>query len=749
VRRIATGILAALLCVAQAPTDCQHAVADESVRRKILALYDSSHEPEIAESRLHRFAEMPLNHLGFILRYHDVNTPLPPIETLQDFAGVISWFADPVRSPAQYLVWARDAVERGKKYVVLADPGADTASGYTPAVNAFLGRVGITFAGKYVDSTYGTTVKVRDASMGFEHDPESDLPPYAITALSAPDVTPLLEVVVPQRYGRLRSTLVAVGPRGGYAAFGYEFFHERRGAERGQWILNPFDFFRRAFGGAEAPIPDVTTVSGRRIYFSHVDGDGWNNMAIVEAWRGKLSSKVMLEELIKPFPDLPVTVGLIGGDVDVRLGGSPAAQTIARQIFALPQVEVGSHTYTHPFNWSFFETYDRERELKQAAPAAQERGLMPYLRTFTSAFGASHQHGKNAFVSGISDPPRAFIRDPFRLDQEIAGSLDVASRLAPAGKRATVLLWSGSTRPFEAAIRATREAGVVNINGGDSRFDASYPSIAYVPPIGRVVGKERQIYAVNSNENTYTNGWTEHYAGQQQLSQTFANTELPRRLKGMNLYYHTYSAERQASLDTLKTFLAEASRARITPITTSRYAAMADGFFTTTITSVGHDAWSIADRGALETVRFDTAHGKTIDLARSHGVLGHTRHASSLYVALDPAEPVALVVLARAEDGDDHTATPSLAESRWRVARLERNACGFRYIAEGFGAGDFSWENLPQRATYRISSLVQGREAWSIEVATDDAGKLNYTIPIAAFEPVEVSVVCAAQTGGQ
>ena len=46
------------------------------------------------------------------------------------------------------------------------------------------------------------------------------------------------------------------------------------------------------------------------------------------------------------------------------------------------------------------------------------------------------------------------------------------------------------------------------MNGGDLRFDSEYSSVAYVAPLARTVGREHQIYSVNSNENTYTNGWT-------------------------------------------------------------------------------------------------------------------------------------------------------------------------------------------------------------------------------------------------
>jgi hypothetical protein len=268
-----------------------------------------------------------------------------------------------------------------------------------------------------------------------------------------------------------------------------------------------------------------------------------------------------------------------------------------------------------------------------------------------------------------------------------------------------------------------------------------------VPPIGKPVGGERQIYAVNSNENTYTDGWTKDYAGQAQLTQTLDNTETPRRLKGFNLYYHVYSAERQASLDALKGLLDIAREARITPITTSHYAAMADSFFTAKITSLGADVWSITDRGATETVRFDRADNKDVDLERSRGVIGSNRHAGSLYVALDSSVPAAVVALRPLRSGAEGVSTPSLVESRWRVFQLERKPCDNRYTAQGFGAGQFRWEGMEKNFRYRIAAELGGREVWTTKVVTDGEGKLDYNVPVKAFEPIQISVVCISQTG--
>ena len=147
------------------------------------------------------------------------------------------------------------------------------------------------------------------------------------------------------------SVVVATGPGGGFAPHNYTIYYEPN-TDRVRWTLNPFTFFTariRRRSGSRFPMP--RRCPGRRIYFSHIDGDGWNNLTEIEGHREaqRVSAEVIAREAIVPYPDLPVTVGLIAGDVDLELGGNPAGRAIARQLYALPQVEVASHTYTHPY----------------------------------------------------------------------------------------------------------------------------------------------------------------------------------------------------------------------------------------------------------------------------------------------------------------------------------------------------------------------------------------------------------------
>ena len=86
-------------------------------------------------------------------------------------------------------------------------------------------------------------------------------------------------------------------------------------------------FFRLAFGTDDLPKPDTTTLCGRRMYFSHIDGDGWRNLCEINKYRKRraMSAEVILDEVLMRFPELPVSVAPIAADLDLRWHGFGAA----------------------------------------------------------------------------------------------------------------------------------------------------------------------------------------------------------------------------------------------------------------------------------------------------------------------------------------------------------------------------------------------------------------------------------------
>ncbi|MEE2951838.1 MAG: hypothetical protein VYD57_11380 [Pseudomonadota bacterium] len=336
------------------------------------------------------------------------------------------------------------------------------------------------------------------------------------------------------------------------------------------------------------------------------------------------------------------------------------------------------------------------------------------------------------FVADDHSLPRAYLRDPFDLDDEVEETLKRTQDLAPPGKRIALYQWSGDAMAFEAAIAATRKAGVRNINGGDIRFDDQEPSVGYVAPIARTVGAERQIYAVNTNENVFTDLWTDRFNGFRQLRETFDRTGSPRRLRGVNLYYHTYSAERAASLDAIKAHLEWMRKQELIAIRASDYASIADGFFSTRIDEIGHIRWRIGERGGLQTVRFDGADYLDADLSESVGVIGTSRFDGSLYVALDPTVVEVVVALGAIRKGNPtDLSQANLARSSWSISHLVRAPSLVTFNASGFAEGRIEFESVPSGHYRMRADGPEGETIWADLVVEGD-GRLVLDVPLDA-----------------
>ena len=710
------------------------------VPRSILALYDGGAEPDVAQTRLHRFAEMPLNYLGYKLTFWDVRLGAPTGEPIADLAAIITWFSRPLPTSSTIHSWLLSASAEGAKLIIMDDTGEASEPESAAASAALLERLGLHSTGPSHEVTFRASIGRRDpAVVGFERNVLPPFAPYLALAAIRGDVESHLTIA---NHGE-ESVVVATSSTGGYAQAGYTLLYDED-RDRVQWMINPFEFFWRALGRPLFPAPDTTTVSGRRMYFSHIDGDGWNNLSQIERYsaRKASSAEVVLDELVRPYPDLPLSIGVIGGDVDEELSGPTQAARIARELFALPQIEVASHTYTHPFDWSFFEPYDRARELALIErhfrdPRSPFQRSIDWLR---SVAGKPPQSLSSIpYVAFSAEMPRVYMQRSFDLETEIGGALGVATSLAPAGKTARLFLWSGEANPFEAAIREARTAGAENMNGGDSRHDVEFPSIAYVPPLSRPVGSERQVYAAASNENTYTNDWKGPFFGFSLVARTLEATERPRRLKPINIYYHMYSGEKPASLDAVRGQLEAARRQAIAPIPASLYPQIVAGFLSARIEQLGTSSWRIDTRGALQTVRFDRVAGRAVDMTSSTGVIGYRAQNGGLYVTLDPAIPAAVVSLT--DEPPRSSPKPYIEQSRWRMSQVVLEPCLVSGTVQGFGNGEFVLAGLTP-GSYRIALTRGSTVLQEGDAQVADRGSLDLSLGPLGIDPARLELSC-------
>ncbi len=691
------------------------------VKRRVLALYDGALEPSFKKHSVHTQAAMPLEWLGLVLEYRDVRESLPPIWQDPSYRGVLTWFPEPNLSRyADYVAWIEQVAAAGLRVVQVGDaaprPGLLPEAEEAALRRRLFAAFGVRAVGLWSAVTLGDKIVKQERSVTeFERRFDAGLPAYE---LYRPDRDDAQSWLVAQRNDQAGSIshLVLITSRGGFVAPGYAMADDAQTGVK-QWFIDPFAFFAEAFATADLPALDTTTLCGRRVYYSHIDGDGWRSISQVRAPGRAVATnaEIVLQSCIAANPDLPVTVAPIAAEMDPAFAGDLRAIGAARALFRLDHVEAATHTYTHPFRWSFFEHYEAGTE---APFQAAYRNTVTGRSAVVEAASATPGQGGGCCGQGQTSgptPPRAFGGRPFDLQEEIVGSARLIEAIASgSGKRVSLLQWPGDCTPFPAALRAATQAGLLNINGGDTRCDAAFPSVSAVAPLGFQRDGNIQVYASNSSEELYTELWTDRYFGFRDLPQTWDRTGAPRRLKPLNLYYHMYSGERRASLDALlDNIRALRQRGDFLAVFASRFAALAQGFFTASITREGASAWRIRDRGGLQTIRFPAGDRRMLDLDASDGVLGERVINGELYVALDPASMTPLVALKPRQDTPP--SRPSLVQSSWEVSKLDLAAGRLGFAVQGFGPGSMAWR-MPQSGPWRLTT---GDIALDITVGAD------------------------------
>lgn len=561
--------------------------AVEVLPRKVLVIHNPAESPDLHYADAQRFLGMPLAWLGLVPEYLPVNGPLPASPLTGRYAGIISWInSDEAPAAATYAAWLERQVEAGVPLAVFSRFGVATDS-------PLLARLGL----QTFDADRSSLL-----SLTAQHD---------ITRFELP-VTPRAGELYPVRLkgpGRPLLTMAssagqiyhpaALTDWGGYALGPYTV-GQLPGEDNGErWYLNPLEFLARALHlDPEVPRPDFTTESGRRLLMIHIDGDGFASAA--ERPDAPPSGQVLRDDILRRYP-LPTTVSVIEGEVGkagLHPAKSPRLEAIARDIFALPWVEPASHSYSHPFHWGKAEAnLDNGESYHLAIPGYQ-----------------------------------------YQVHREVAGSLDYINReLAPAGKPARVFLWTGNCVATPDALAAAVQAGVLNMNGGDTLITRSRNSWTRISGPGVPRGADLyQVFAPNQNENVYTNLWTGPFYGFRRVIETFELTEKPYRFKPVNIYYHTYAASKTASLKALHEVYDWALAQPLHPVYASDYIRKVLDF-NDFVVARDHDGFLLRGNGHLRTVRLPES-GPGPDFTASRGVAGLAPGPKARYVHLDGDE---------------------------------------------------------------------------------------------------------------
>jgi len=687
---------------------CCAAVDQEPFRRTIIGIYDGADEDDFPDQNnlVHSCAEMPLNYLGMKVVPHDIGTGLPSPEKMRDVRGILVWFRDEkIPYASEFVAWAKSQVAEGISLVFLGHIGElrDSKTGETVSdeeVNGLLTEIGLRLTPNWTDNVTLIRVVDKDSDMvEFERTLSKEIDQYECISSIDPRNRVYLTLErtdIPES----RSAAVVITPRGGCAALSYPLF-SWRAIQR--WRINPFRFFEKAFRLEGAPRYDTTTLFGKRIFYSHIDGDGVDNVS--ELPGAKLSGEIIKDRVLRQYPALPVTVSFIVSDIDGQGMGKRKLFGLAREILALDNVEMGSHSYTHPLDW--------ERKITTDA-----------IPGYSAELGEAERLDLNS-ESDWYTAAKVTVDDETYLNKEIDYAVGYADKnLAPHGKKTMVYQWTGDCRPTARAIEMVDDRGLYNINGGDSRMDRLNPSYTAVSPLARQVDGRIQPLTSSANENIYTNLWKGPFYGYIAVIETFQQTETPtlfpsapRRVSPINVYYHFYSGEKRQSLGALQKVYDYVLTQDVIPIFTSRYVAGVRGFFTGRIVELPGGGWGFSGYGGCRTARFDNSR-KYPDLKRSRGILGFTRWNDALYVHLAEGGPGVLFL------SDKPPTEPYLKESSVLLSSVSISAEKILFVADSVGGGTVTFANMVPGGRYEVRCAG---EANALQASAD--GMLSVKVP--------------------
>ncbi|PHQ62132.1 MAG: hypothetical protein COC10_11065 [Sphingobium sp.] len=139
----------------------------------------------------------------------------------------------------------------------------------------------------------------------------------------------------------------------------------------------------------------------------------------------------------------------------------------------------------------------------------------------------------------------------------------------------------------------------------------------------------------------------------------------------------------QAAVAQVRTVHASQDRAAMD---VTQYAQILKGAVSIQIEPLGARVWQVANRGALQTLRFDRKGSFTLDMNRSDGVLGFWSIGPALFVALDPAVETVLVALTTKQSATEaRLQAIELVEAGPKLERLQHDGCQTTALIEGSG----------------------------------------------------------------
>ena len=556
----------------------------EVIPREVLMVFDSRVTGPVEGAEVHMLLATPLEYMGYVPVYHDIaKQPLPQQTLKGSHAGIVIWNRGGMSEP-QYNKWLRKQIDDSTPVALLGSLGDKLDE-------QFAETIGVALVNQ-VDA-YSLMQVQNDAMIGFE----AGIPPR-IDEVAMPIINRSKANSVHLSFADNTGTeidTVITGPWGGIALHPTVIENTIDGYFK--WIIDPFAFLKKSLNLIDAPMPDITTENGKRLWFAHIDGDALPSWAELPGKR--LGAQVIRDEILDRY-NLPHSISV----VEAEINGMPQFGDrrdlmikTAREIFAMESVEIASHTYSHPFRWQLLKT-----------------GMK-----------------SGRYNLGIKDYR-------YDIDREIGGSVNfIDTQLAPPGKKTKILLWSGDAVPLADALDSVKRHGLLNMNGGNTIITKATPTVALVTPNARDVDGRLQIYAPIMNENIYTNEWTGPFDGFRRVIETLDMTDQPRRLKPANIYYHFYAGTKMAALRSLTEVYDWSVQQDIYPIHASEYIVKVPHFRTAGVARHLDGRWKVSGLGPIRSLRMLKPNNWP-KLEIDGGIIGATQLHDGVYLHTSGAD---------------------------------------------------------------------------------------------------------------
>lgn len=675
------------------PGESASASGPREIPRRILVLYgwdeEHSEKPRMwpVDTLVGELLQTPLEWLGYEVEYLNLGkSPLPP-ELPERFAGVIvdGEVDIPAIREREVAAWLLASKKQGALLLF--------AGGFPftqeEVVQELADSLGLRGTCARVDAPSEVTLdSATDSVVNFE----AKLEPRStgFIRLAAPDAARVfLSLKARNAEGaRVRFDPIFLTSWGGMWLEPYLI--RRASVESSPFYVDPYSFLAEWLKpNGVFPAPDTSTREGRRIFYSHIDGDGF---ASLSQFKGHpLCAELVRDRILKVFP-FPITVSIIESEIRGESAGvskEPSfVQEVAREIFALPNVQAASHSYSHPYIW----------EPKDPNPGRYEEPCL-----------------------AMKAEPKF---PPLDLSREIPGSVKyINETLLPPGKRCELFLWSGNCRPGPAALRMVRDLGLENLNGGNTIISRKYPGVAGIAPRTMEWDGELQVNASNQNEFMYANGFNgPFYGGFADVIDTFELTEKPRRVKPVNVYYHFYSATYLSSLRALEKIHHWAAEQKLHNITALEFVKLTRDARETRVIALGPRHWRLVNGGHLRTFRLPASLGIP-DIARSSGVTGWTQHEDQIYIHTSGKSETDLLLVEPGKATPHPYLQQCSAEVRWLVFSPTQ----FDLEVKDLRAVELVFAGLAKQSACTVH--IDGRDEQHV---ADDSGRLNLTLPAQA-----------------